>query len=191
MTPMNNAIPAQPTKAQVVAFEVLLGEREYQGKTHGDSPVPTIINFADLLLEYTDKLAEDVMVDPTGMSASPAGGPLKRFREIAAIALHAMEIHGIQPRENHVPASAGITGTVNIVGKADSIAPAKPAAAPAAPAAAPAAASTHFERTAPPPPPQTDAPPRPEAQIAAPVVTTLHEAAPLPHHPASGEHGKK
>jgi len=146
MTPMTNAVPNQPTKAQVVAFEVLLGEREYQTAKHPDEPVPTIVNFADLLIEYTDKLAAEVMVDPTGASASPADGPLKRFREIAAIALHAMEIHGIQPRENHVPASAGITGTVDIVGKADMTAPAHTAGQ---------------ERTAPLPTPPTDAPPRP------------------------------
>ena len=120
---MTNVIPKQPTKAQVVAFEVLLGEREYQDETHPSSTVPTIVDFANLLVEYTDKLAVDATVDPT--SASPASGPLKRLREIAAITLHAMEIYGSQPRENHVPASAGITGVLKIVGKADETAPAK------------------------------------------------------------------
>ena len=122
---MTNALPKSPTKAQVVAFEVLLGEREYQTKTHPDSPAPTLVDFSNLLVEYTDKLAVDATVDPTGASSSPADGPLKRLREIAAIALHAMELYGIQPRENHVPASAGITGKVNIVGKTDAITPNK------------------------------------------------------------------
>jgi hypothetical protein len=118
---MTNAIPKQPTKAQVVAFEVLLGEREYQDATHPSSPVPTLVDFAKLLVGYTDKLTVDVMADPT--CALPADGPLKRFREIAAIALHAMEIYGIQPRENHVPASAGITGVLKVVTGPDTTVP--------------------------------------------------------------------
>lgn len=191
----NNKLPGQPTKAQVVAFEVLLGEREYQVETHGDSPMPTLADFANLLIEYTDKLAVDVTVDPT--CSSPAGGPLKRLREIAAIALHGMEIYGIQPRENHVPASAGITGVLKVVGKLDSTAP-KPAApatsasAPVAQPAAPppAAPAVAEQRSAPPPPvPHTDAPPVPAAHTG-PVVTH-HEAVELPHNPVTGEHGKK
>ena len=125
---MANALPKSPTRKQQIAFEVLLGEREYQAETRGNSPVPTIVDFANLLVEYTDKLTVDATVDPT--SALPAGGPLKRLREIAAIALHAMEIYGSQPRENHVPASAGITGTVNIVGKADKTVPVRPTTGP-------------------------------------------------------------
>jgi hypothetical protein len=116
---ITNAVPKPPTKKQVVAIDVLLGEREYQAKTHPDNPAPSIVDFANLLIEYSDKLAVDVTANP---AMPPAGGPLKRFREIAAIALHAMEIHGVQPRENHVPRSAGITGTANIVGKTDVIA---------------------------------------------------------------------
>lgn len=122
---MTNAPPKSPTTKQMIAFDVLLGEREYQDETHPSSTVPTIADFANLLVEYTDKLAVDATVDPTGASSSPADGPLKRLREIAAIALHAMEIYGSQPRENHVPASAGITGVLKIVGKADETAPAK------------------------------------------------------------------
>ena len=110
---MTNAIPKSPNEKQMIAFEVLLGEREYQAETHGGGPVPTIANFSNLLSEYTHKLAIDVTLNPASTR------PLKRLREIAAIALHAMEVYGIQPRENHVPASAGITGTVNIVDKAD------------------------------------------------------------------------
>ena len=170
---MTNAIPNQPTKAQVVAFEVLLGEREYQTKTHGDSPVPTLVDFANLLIEYTDKLAVDVKVDPIG---SPAGGPLKRFREIAAIALHAMEIYGIQPRENHVPASAGITGELKVVVGPDTTAP---------------KSSPHVVPEAPLPPALTAAPPHPAPLAPNAPVVTHHEAVQLPHHPTTGEHGHK
>ena len=172
---MTNAIPKQPTKAQVVAFEVLLGEREYQAETHPDNPAPTLTDFANLLIEYTDKLAVDVQVGAENLS--PAGGPLKRLREIAAIALHAMEIYGIQPRENHVPASAGITGVLKVVTGPDTTVPAKPA--PVA----------HEARTAPPPVPPVP-PPHPAPTEHSAPVAAHHEAVELPHHPASGEHGK-
>jgi hypothetical protein len=124
---MTNALPKPPTTKQIAAFEVLLGEREYQTKTHPDNPAPTLADFAKLLVEYTDKFDDatiDATVDPT--VASPAGGPLKRLREIAAIALHGMEVHGIQPRENYVPASANITGVLKIVMDPDTTMPAKP-----------------------------------------------------------------
>jgi hypothetical protein len=179
---MTNLHPQPPTAKQKIAFDVLVGEREYQNMTHGGGPTPTMVNFANLLIEYTDKLAVDATVDPTG--ASPAGGPLKRLREIAAIALHAMEIYGIQPRENHVPASAGITGTVNIVGNADKTAPPRVATpTPAASSAVPAAA----DRTAPAPTPHT-APIHLAPSGAA--VEVRHAAAPVEHHPVTEEHGQ-
>lgn len=182
-----NVHPKPPTQKQAVAFEVLLGEREYQTRTLGDSPVPTIVDFANLLVAYTDKLVADVSATPLSdglpeFSASPAGGPLKRLREIAAIALHGMEIHGIQPRANHVPASAGITGTLNVVGKADMTVKAPVLAAAPHNASAPA-------REAPPPTPHTDTPPHPAATPA--PVAVHHEAVELPHHPPGEEHGKK
>lgn len=182
---MANKHPKPPTKKQMIAFEVLLGEREYQDETHGEPfKEGSIVDFANLLIEYTDKLAVDVTVDPN--SASPAGGPLKRLREVAAIALHAMEVHGIQPRENHVPMSAGVTGTANIVAKSDTTAP-KPAPA-AVPAAVPAA--HHEGRVMAPPPAQQTAPPH-TAFVAAEPITPHHEAVELPHHPPGEEHGKK
>jgi len=115
---MTNQLPVRPTHRDKV-FDIIDGERDYQVKTRPESPVPTLVDETNLLIEYTDKLAVDVTVD----SASPQGGPLKRLREIATIAIRAMENHGAQPRENHVPASAGITGTVKIVGGQDSTKP--------------------------------------------------------------------
>ena len=191
---MTNQVPSL-TKPREKVYDVLNGEREYQDEKFAGRTPPTLIEFTNLLIEYTDKLAVDVTVDPT--CSSPAGGPLKRLREIAAIALHGMEIYGIQPRENHVPASAGITGVLKVVGKLDSTAP-KPAApatsasAPVAQPAAPppAAPAVAEQRSAPPPPvPHTDAPPVPAAHTG-PVVTH-HEAVELPHNPVTGEHGKK
>ena len=189
---MNNQNPVRPTDRNKV-YDVVDGERDYQVKNHPTSPSPDITHFTNLLIEYTDKLAVDVAVNPSaGMSPahSPSGGPLKRLREIAAIAIHAMEVHGAAPRENHVPASAGVTGTVNIVGKADST---KPSPKPAAPAPAPA-------RTAPAPTPHpapTAAPVAPAAPVQHPHPAGTaergvehHQAAPVPQHDTT-EHGKK
>lgn len=117
---MTNQLPST-TKVRQKAYDVIDGERDYQNATHPSSPPKTLTDHTNLLIEYTDKLAADVVA---GKSSSPTGGPLKRLREIAAIAVHAMEEHGIQPRENHVPASAGITGTLHATAKPDSMAPA-------------------------------------------------------------------
>jgi hypothetical protein len=116
---MMNQLP-KTTPLRQKAYDVLDGERDYQDEHHPSKVPPSITDFANLLIEYTDKLTADVVA---GAGSSPAGGPLKRLREIAAIAVHGMEVHGIQPRENHVPASVGITGTMHIVGKADSLVP--------------------------------------------------------------------
>lgn len=191
---MNNQNPVRPTDRNKV-YDVVDGERDYQVKNHPTSPSPDITHFTNLLIEYTDKLAVDVAVNPSaGMSPahSPSGGPLKRLREIAAIAIHAMEVHGAAPRENHVPASAGVTGTVNIVGKADST---KPSPKPATPVPAPAPA-----RTAPAPTPHpapTAAPVAPAAPVQHPHPAGTaerdvehHQAAPAPQHDTT-EHGKK
>lgn len=100
---MTNSPPKPPSPTRLDAYDVIDGERDYQDKTHPASPKPTLVDFANLLIEYTDKLAADVVNE---FSSSPSGGALKRLRQIAAIAVHAMEHHGSQPRESHVPASA-------------------------------------------------------------------------------------
>ena len=112
---MTNQVPSL-TKPREKVYDVLNGEREYQDEKFAGRTPPTLIEFTNLLIEYTDKLAADV---GAGKSSSPTGGPLKRLREVAAIAVHAMEVHGIQPRENHVPASVGITGTMHVTALPD------------------------------------------------------------------------
>lgn len=107
---MTNHLPIRPTKREKV-YDVLDGERDYQDKTYPGGT--TLTSFAVLLQFYSDEM----LFAPSDLIA------LKRLREIAAIAVHAMEIHGAQPRENHVPASAGITGVANIVAKSDSVKP--------------------------------------------------------------------
>lgn len=109
-----NQVPTT-TALRQKAYDVVSGEREYQDKIFAGRSPPSLREFTILLIAYTGRLAASPNVSPTG-------GALKRLREIAAIAVHAMELHGIQPRENHVPASAGITGTMHIVGKADALA---------------------------------------------------------------------
>lgn len=116
---MVNQTPVRPTDREKV-YDVIDGERDYQGATHPASPHPDLVYHANLLIEYTDKLAADVAA---GVGSSPSGGPLKRLRQVAALAVQAMEAHGVQPRENHVPASAGVTGTAHIVSKPDSTKP--------------------------------------------------------------------
>lgn len=103
---MTNHLPIRPTKREKV-YDVLDGERDYQDKTYPGGK--TLTSFAALLQRYSDKM----FLAPNDLIA------LKRLREIAAIAVHAMEIHGAQPRENHVPSSAGITGTAHLVSKPD------------------------------------------------------------------------
>lgn len=117
---MTNRLPTRPASRDKV-YDVLDGERDYQVENYPSPSEPDLARFSTLLIEYTDKLAVDVTVDPAG--SSPDGGPLKRLREIATIAVHAMEVHGAQPRENHVPASAGVTGTAHIVAKPDATLP--------------------------------------------------------------------
>lgn len=122
---MSNQPPKSRTETRNNAYDVIDGERDYQDLHHSASPDHTLVDDANLLIEYTDKLAADVHALATGGVMSPSSGPLKRLREIAALAVRAMETHGVSPRENHVPASVGIIGTVKIVGKADSTKPGK------------------------------------------------------------------
>ncbi len=116
---MTNQLPTM-TAVRKKVYDVIDGEREYQDKIFAGRTPPTLVEFTNLLIEYTDKLAASVVAKA---GVSPSGGPGKRLREIAAIATHAMEKHGAEPRENHVPASAGITGTLNVKGVIDKLTP--------------------------------------------------------------------
>ena len=118
---MSNNTPKAPPTIRQTTFDVINGERDYQDLHYPAQK--SLADFANLLIDYTDKLAVDATVDPS--ASSPAGGALKRLREIAAIAVHAMEVHGVQPRENHVPPSAGITGVMKVATKSDGFGPGK------------------------------------------------------------------
>ena len=164
---MTNQLPTT-TLIRKKVYDILDGEREYQDKIFAGRTPPTLIEFTNLLIEYTDKLAASVVAKA---GVSPSGGPGKRLREIAAIAVHAMELHGSEPRANHVPASAGITGTLHATAKLDTLAPAKSVGAtgavPApsaftAPATMQAPATVH---TAPAAPQHSATPPAPPAHM--------------------------
>ncbi len=156
---MTNQLPTM-TAVRKKVYDVIDGEREYQDKIFAGRTPPTLVEFTNLLIEYTDKLAASVVAKA---GVSPSGGPGKRLREIAAIAVHAMELHGSEPRANHVPASAGITGTLHATAKLDTLAPAKSVGATGAvpaPSAFMAPATVH---TAPAAPQHSATPPAPPA----------------------------
>ncbi len=156
---MTNQLPTT-TPIRKKVYDVIDGEREYQDKIFAGRTPPTLVEFTNLLIEYTDKLAASVVAKA---GVSPSGGPGKRLREIAAIAVHAMELHGSEPRANHVPASAGITGTLHATAKLDTLAPAKSVGATGAvpaPSAFMAPATVH---TAPAAPQHSATPPAPPA----------------------------
>ena len=182
MTNVTNKVPTR-TAIRDKVYDVVDGEREFQQINHPSPLDPSLVDETNLLIEYTDKLAVDMTVDPNG--SSPAGGPLKRLREIAAIAIRAMEHHGAQPRENHVPASAGITGTVHITGKPDSTKPAPKVANPSAGMQTRAPAPTPHPTAAPAP----AAAPHPQPSTAPARDAERHQAAPVPQHDTT-EHGK-
>ena len=141
---MPNQLPTT-TLIRKKVYDILDGEREYQDKIFAGRTPLTLIEFTNLLIEYTDKLAASVKA---GMS--PSGGPGKRLREIAAIAVYAMELHSSEPRANHVPASAGITGTLHIVAGPDTLKPAVGATKPTTTVAHPSGPNTAGQSPAPP-----------------------------------------
>jgi hypothetical protein len=98
-----NQYPIRP-KSRDLIYDVIDGERDYQDANHPNTPVGEML---DLIREY---------------AAVPLATPKarKRLREIAALAVRAIEATGgAVPREFHVPASAGITGEMHIVTKSD------------------------------------------------------------------------
>jgi hypothetical protein len=130
-----NKAPIRPDSRNKV-YDIIDGEIEYAVETHPQSPILTITEYVALIDSFAVKLATPFVpespsaphltVDEEAARAKTARGI---FREIAALSIRAMEAYGAVPRENHVPASAGITGTLNIVMKGDATSAPKAAVA--------------------------------------------------------------
>jgi|ERR1700676_2684110 len=119
---MPNRTPIRP-QSRYKLYDVLDGERDYQDEHFPLSPEPTLLEIADLLDEYAIKLMS--LFAPSPPSAltveQRTAVALKRLREIGAIAVKGMELHGAVPRENHVPANAGIVGVMHATTKSDKL----------------------------------------------------------------------
>lgn len=109
---MLNQTPSRPTQRNAV-YDVIDGERDYQDKTHPNSPPPSLAKISGLIHDYSTKLGNT--------SAADTDSARKRLRQIAALAVKGLEHHGASPRENHVPESAGVTGEMHLTGPRDAL----------------------------------------------------------------------
>ncbi len=127
---MTNQAPKPTTETRSIVYQTIDGERDYQDQTFPGTP--TLEQSAALIDEYAVKLAALFAPSPSRPSPSPNDtDALEYLREIAGVAVRAMEEHGVVPRANHVPAALGITGTMHIMDKRDSAATTLPANHPA------------------------------------------------------------
>lgn len=115
-----NQVPQRSTSRDKI-YDVLDGERDYQDKHFPPTPAPTLIEVADLLDQYIVALLTlyAPSPDPNVTVKQRTEKALKRLREIGALAIKGMELHGAVPREWHVPASAGTTGEMHVVATGD------------------------------------------------------------------------
>lgn len=118
---MTNKAPTRPADRDKV-YDVLDGERDYQDAHFPTKP--TLLEVADMLDDYAVKVI--TLFAPPASPEAPVltveertAKVLKRLREIGAIAVKGMELYGAAPRENHVPASAGIVGELHATTKPD------------------------------------------------------------------------
>ena len=98
--------PTRPSDREKV-YNTIDGERDYQAAKHPTTPAPSLIDETNLLIEYTDKLAAALTTG--AISSSPSSSPLECLREVAAIAVRAMETHGAQPRSTGATGATGPT----------------------------------------------------------------------------------
>lgn len=118
-----NKVPVRPASRDAV-YDVIDGEREYQGAgegnaaRHENAPPNLTVGENILCMEKCLRDAQDAWYRPDGGQAA-----LPFIRKVAALAVQALENYGAPPREFHVPASAGITGTLNVSDPGDKLAP--------------------------------------------------------------------
>lgn len=108
-----NRKPVRPPHRNVI-FDIIDGERDYQDEQW--SATDKQLTPGEFLI-----LFEEYVAKARGRWAKTHGDvPLmNEFRKLAGIAVRAMETHGAIPRELHVPASAGIIGTMHVEGNPD------------------------------------------------------------------------
>lgn len=103
-----NKTPVRPPARERV-YDVLDGELDYQDEIVPDWNLPPS-EFLTMLAAQV-RQAKAMHVDGFPEATVTTANALRR---IAAVAMRGMEVHGVIPCEFHVPASAGITGTLNI-----------------------------------------------------------------------------
>lgn len=111
-----NKVPTR-TVARDRVFDVIDGERDYMDANEPASekeltPGETLMAFELLLAHAKSNWSNE----PEGRSAT-----INNIRRLAGVAVRALETFGPIPREFHVPASAGIVGTLQGRDKGDKL----------------------------------------------------------------------
>lgn len=115
MTSMNK-VPVRPPERDRV-YDVIDGERDYMDDNSPVSedeltPGETLAVFEEQLKHAKANWSRE----PEGRTAT-----INNIRKLAGIAVRALESFGPIPCEFHVPASAGITGTLEMRDKGDKL----------------------------------------------------------------------
>lgn len=112
-----NKVPTRTPERERV-FDVIDGERDYLNENSPPSESALSPGESLLLIEAQLSFAKDQWTnEPEGRTAT-----INNIRKIAGLAVRALEILGPIPRENHVPASAGITGELRGRDRGDALA---------------------------------------------------------------------
>lgn len=115
MTSTNKPPVRTPLRERV--FEIIDGERNYQDEN--DPPTELELTHGEALMALELQLEHakgNWSNQPEGRQAT-----INNIRKIAGIAVRALETLGAIPREFHVPASAGIVGTLQGTDKNDKL----------------------------------------------------------------------
>ena len=112
MTTRENQQPVRPPVRDAI-YNVIDGERDYQDAGEGNSKNersgPMSIAETILHIETCLHKAREAIYKPGG-----APEALRHLRKVAALSVYTFENYGVPPREFHVPATSGITGTLEI-----------------------------------------------------------------------------
>ena len=121
-----NQVPVRPASRDAV-YDVIDGERDYQDAKSeaitpgGASPRPhSVEEFVIYMVDYTREMKAQLTHTWTPDRKAPPEA-LDTLRKIVARGIACMEQNGARPREWHVPASANISGTVNVTDPASKL----------------------------------------------------------------------